>query len=211
MLRLALTTAAVASGGDVEFLKKATRLEGWLRSACRGSKDPIVLLCDWREAKPCYDAVLSSALSLQPVCLIVQTDTLKVSYRASQWAAGLSRMQTETRRGQISVAVLPVSESRRAEAIAGVAAVFAAGQEGAWITSVTPERFQWTPERPSATSTPLASSAGSAVSDGGSEIERTDVFSLLRDAGFIDANLVNGMFDDIVTLLTSAVPECYED
>jgi len=83
--RKALQEAIEGVGGELVCLKKASVFERWLH---RMQPFPYVMLCDWREAKPCME-VWEQLDNTAPRFTIVCTSNMKQFKVASKWAQGV--------------------------------------------------------------------------------------------------------------------------
>jgi len=80
--REALREAVEEADGCLVCLKKAAVYERWIN---RQTLARSVLLCDWREAKPCLN-VLEQCPENQPRCIIIYTDSERQHKAAVRWA-----------------------------------------------------------------------------------------------------------------------------
>merc|ERR1712012_1277016 len=85
--RKVLHEAIGSVGGKLVCLKKASVFERWLH---RQQHVPYVMLCDWREAKPCME-VCDQECSSPPRCTIVCAATEKQYTVAAKWAQGVGQ------------------------------------------------------------------------------------------------------------------------
>eukprot|EP00405_Crypthecodinium_cohnii_P050044 CAMPEP_0206605410 /NCGR_PEP_ID=MMETSP0325_2-20121206/50398_1 /ASSEMBLY_ACC=CAM_ASM_000347 /TAXON_ID=2866 /ORGANISM="Crypthecodinium cohnii, Strain Seligo" /LENGTH=306 /DNA_ID=CAMNT_0054120947 /DNA_START=19 /DNA_END=936 /DNA_ORIENTATION=+ len=83
-LRTALLQSAQALGAQLQCLKKAVKFSAWLRS---GQRQPYILVADWREVKPCMDALQEESDCNQPRDIVVLAESARVLERAELWAA----------------------------------------------------------------------------------------------------------------------------
>lgn len=84
--RQRLHQTASRGGGAVVCLKKAEKFAGWIG---HGQRSPFVLLTDWREAKPCLQALASQAPECRPVCTVILAEDPKQFDRVSAWLDSL--------------------------------------------------------------------------------------------------------------------------
>jgi len=80
--REALRAAMVDAGGNLVCLKKATGLHRRVQNL---QAMPFVLLCDWREAKPCMELLADNSYGWSHL-MIVYTEHMKQFKMASRWA-----------------------------------------------------------------------------------------------------------------------------
>lgn len=81
--RQAVSMAAREAGALLICMKKASKFAAWLASKHR---PPLVLLTDWREAKPCLQAASEQPLQNQPAITLVLCDVPSQFERAQAWA-----------------------------------------------------------------------------------------------------------------------------
>lgn len=81
--RQAVSMAAREAGALLICMKKASKFAAWLASKQR---PPLVLLTDWREAKPCLQAASEQPLQNQPAITLVLCDVPAQFERAQAWA-----------------------------------------------------------------------------------------------------------------------------
>jgi len=87
-LRMAVKEAAREAGGMLVCIKKANKFAMWLAETQR--QRPFVLLTDWREVKPCTEAVtqLRPQGCMGPALTVVLAEESRQFERASTWAQG---------------------------------------------------------------------------------------------------------------------------
>eukprot|EP00931_Biecheleriopsis_adriatica_P099263 TRINITY_DN7365_c0_g3_i1.p1 TRINITY_DN7365_c0_g3~~TRINITY_DN7365_c0_g3_i1.p1 ORF type:complete len:274 (-),score=36.61 TRINITY_DN7365_c0_g3_i1:66-887(-) len=85
-LRQMLLGVALEGGGSMVCHKKAKKFLEWLTRDEQTT--PYVLLCVWREAKPCLEG-LEHLVERQPLAICVHVETARSHERASEWAQTL--------------------------------------------------------------------------------------------------------------------------
>jgi len=75
--------AAREAGALLICMKKASKFAAWLE--CK-QRPPLVLLTDWREAKPCLQAAADQPVQNQPAITLVLCDVPAQYERAEAWA-----------------------------------------------------------------------------------------------------------------------------
>jgi len=121
-LRKAIDQIVSAAGGRLSCLKKAKRFAAWL-SAAPQRQWPFVLLTDWREVKPCLQA-MSQMECPRPLMIVVLLDQPLHLDRVLGWARNLpmqgirDRVHVIMDISELSVLLLDmVSRLRNAEAL----------------------------------------------------------------------------------------------
>ncbi|CAK0868992.1 unnamed protein product [Prorocentrum cordatum] len=82
--RAAITDTVQDAGATLVCLKKATRFSSWMKQA---GQSPYGLLTDWREAKPCMEAIETCSPSDRPAFLVVYCELPRCRERATAWAS----------------------------------------------------------------------------------------------------------------------------
>mmetsp|Transcript_123564 Transcript_123564/g.395247 ORF Transcript_123564/g.395247 Transcript_123564/m.395247 type:complete len:251 (+) Transcript_123564:130-882(+) len=87
--RSLLADAVRGGRGQLKCLKKARHFAHWMEQqearAC-----PYALLVDWREAKPCCDALVEMKVGHKPSLIVVTCDSAIQAARAQAWARRLA-------------------------------------------------------------------------------------------------------------------------
>mmetsp|Transcript_108310 Transcript_108310/g.316849 ORF Transcript_108310/g.316849 Transcript_108310/m.316849 type:complete len:365 (-) Transcript_108310:379-1473(-) len=84
--RSLLSQLAAEAGASLVCLKKADKFAAW---AAHAERPPFVLLTDWREAKPCLQALAPQPQHCRPLLTVILADDAKQFERASLWAGSL--------------------------------------------------------------------------------------------------------------------------
>jgi hypothetical protein len=111
----ALQREVHAKGGRICFMKKAQKFAQWLHPSVPDAC-PYVLLTDWREVKPCFEAVSADPTLQSPVATIVLVPDGRSALRANAWCKEQREMPSHR--------MLVVKGSERAEDIADKAFSF---------------------------------------------------------------------------------------
>lgn len=83
-LRLQMQDLAGEAGLSLVPLKKAKRFAGWLQKHSE-TMSPYILVCEWREAKPCFEALQETGLQA-PELLFCMPEADSAVRRARSWA-----------------------------------------------------------------------------------------------------------------------------
>eukprot|EP00435_Cladocopium_sp_Y103_P010583 s2319_g2.t1 len=83
-LRAHLTDVAMSLNAGILCMKKAVKYETWMK---RSNNRTHVLITDWREAKPCLNAMEESRPREWPETMIILCDLPKSHENAISWAA----------------------------------------------------------------------------------------------------------------------------
>lgn len=84
--RQAITNSAHELGASLICLKKAAKFANW---ACHSPRPPFALLTDWREVKPCMEALEGLPRERRPAATMVLCENQLHFHRASVWARSL--------------------------------------------------------------------------------------------------------------------------
>lgn len=81
--REALAQNLRGAGGSLVCLRKAKKFAAWIGE---GEHPPYLLLSDWREIKPCMQALTQPGVHGLPAVIVVFVDQPRLHRRVTQWA-----------------------------------------------------------------------------------------------------------------------------